>query len=184
MSAEAASMSIRSGIRRQPRSSAPVFGQTTIMRRLAALLILKRDALELAQLLDLDAIQHHVHPIQPLLNAVEIHLTQRHGAIQVSLMLGHHPLYFRLLPGHELVIDRDFGAGRTGQHSGHGQRLLGAAGNLAKDGPGTIRNPMGQRQIAVLILAVQGQRECAKCDPIEGFAVHDVLPSMRIGRVG
>jgi hypothetical protein len=132
--------------------------------------------LQLSQLLDLDAIQDDVHPIQFPLDTVEVDLTQSHGTIQVGLMFRHDPFDFRLLAGQELVVHRKFLA--TGQNSGHGQSLLGFGCDLTKDGFGAVRNSMGERQMTFLVFTVQSQREDAECDPIEGFVVHDVLPAL------
>jgi hypothetical protein len=100
-------------------------------------------------------------------------------------MLGHPAIHFRLLACQKLFINMEFRSRAAGKDSRNGQCLLGAGGDLAKDGPRTVRNPVGDGESALLIFAVQCQGENAERDPIEGFVVHDVLSDlMGVGRMG
>jgi hypothetical protein len=71
-----------------------------------------------------------MHPIEYLLDAVQIRLTQGTDTIHIGLMLCHDALHFRLLARQELVVDAKFWSPAS-QNPGHGPGLLGASGDLA-----------------------------------------------------
>jgi hypothetical protein len=126
-----------------------------------------------------------MNTVQSPLNAVEIGLAQSHSACHFSLVLGQDTVYFRLLGGQKFVINMEFRSRAAGQDSRNSQSLLGAGGDLTEGGPSTVRNAMGQGQVALLIFAIQSQREYSERDPVEGFVVHDVLSDlMGVGRMG